>query len=292
MLINPSLFAPVVAKKWFEQEDIDTFCRTFMLSGMKSIDAFLARRGKDTLGSALKTIEDVGKHGIAIALRQNKSLDTLFQNPELPNGSIGIDRYDNWYEYLWTQLSSGITKSNLEDFGATRLTIITFNYDLSLEHYLFTAIKNSYGITDDEAARLLRPIRVIHLYGQLSGNPLASDLKYSTNFDDDFRLITFDVSLIQVIDEERELTSSNFPIAIDAIQKAPSICFLGFGFDETNVRRLDLARTFLNRARANEVSIQSGLPFPKIVVTSLGLEKAERFAKQQLFMKEIAVNFP
>ena len=282
MLINPSLFEPALQKNWFEREDIDTFCRTFMLSGMKSIDAFLARRGKDSLGFGRSTIEEVGKHGIALALRQNKVMETLFQSPAWADKPWGIDRSDNWYEYLWAQLSSGITKSNLEDFGATRLTIVTFNYDLSLEHYLFTAIKNSYGITDDEAASLLQPIKFIHLYGQLSGNPLSGNFNYEYKFDKDWRLIREDVTLIQVIDEERELAPSNFLPAIGAIQNAPRICFLGFGFDETNVRRLDLSRTFLNRARTHELVKHPDFPFPKIVATSLGLENAERVAVQQL----------
>ena len=83
MLIDPGLFNPLLEKQWFEQEDINAFCRIFMHSGMKSIDAFLARRGKDIVGHGHTTIEKIGKHGIALALRQNKSLDTLFQNPEL-----------------------------------------------------------------------------------------------------------------------------------------------------------------------------------------------------------------
>ena len=291
MLIDPSLFDPALEKKWFEREDIEMFCRTFMLSGMKSIDAFLARRGKDTLGRGHKTIEEVGKYGIAIALRQNKALDTLFQNPAWVDKSFGTDRSDNWYEYLWAQLSAGITKSNLEDFAATRLTVVTFNYDLSLEHYLFTAVQNSYGLSDDEAARLLKPIKFIHLYGQLSGNPLSASFNYVHKFDTDWRLILEDVKLIQVIDEEREFASSNFPSAVDAIQKASRICFLGFGFDETNVRRLELARIFSSRALTNEMENAEQIPFPKIVATSLGLENAERAAKRQLLTQEIKQNF-
>lgn len=291
MLIDPALFNPVIAKNWFDKEDIHMFCRTFMLSGMKSIDAFLARRGKDTLGFGQRTIEDVGKHGIAIALRQNKVMETLFQSPTWVDKSWNIDRSDNWYEYLWAQLSSGITKSNLEDFAATRLTVVTFNYDLSLEHYLFTAIQNSYGLSDDEAARLLQPIKFIHLYGQLSGNPLAGGFNYEHKFDKDWRLISLDVKSIQVIDEERELTASNFPIAIAAIQKAPRICFLGFGFDEINVRRLDLAKVFLNRAMADEVPMPPNLPFPKVVATSHGLERVESRVKQFLLTRKMKPYF-
>ena len=170
---------------------------------------------------------------------------------------------------------TGINKSNLKDFLTTRLTVVTFNYDLSLEHYLFTAIKNSYGLGDEAAAELLKPIRFIHLYGQLSEDPFASGFKYEHKFDDDWRLITSDVSLIQVIDEERELASSSFPAAIDALSKASRICVLGFGFDETNVRRLDLSTIFFNLAREQVTSKHAVRPFPQIVATSLGLEAAE-----------------
>lgn len=100
MPINPSLLDPALAKQSLDQENVNTFCRSFMLSGMKSIDAFLARRGKDYLNDGQKTIEDIGKYGIALALRQNKSHDTLFHNPELFDRGGGIDRQDNWYEYL------------------------------------------------------------------------------------------------------------------------------------------------------------------------------------------------
>ena len=127
ILINPNLFAPAIAKQSIDQGDVDEFCKIFMLSGMKSIDAFLARRGKSYLNGGQKTIEDIGKYGIALALRQNKSLDTLFHNPKLRDGDGGIDHRDNWYEYLWAQLSSGITGSNLEEFSKTRLTAVTFN---------------------------------------------------------------------------------------------------------------------------------------------------------------------
>ena len=287
MLIDPSLFAPAISKQSIDQNDVDAFCRIFMLSGMKSIDAFLARRGKSYLNDGQKTIEDIGKYGIALALRQNKSLDTLFHNPRLRDGEGGIVHRDNWYEYLWAQLSLSINGSNLAEFSRTRLTVVTFNYDLSLEHYLFTAAKHSYDLADDEATKLLEPIKFIHLYGQLSGNPFSRNFCYEFKFQNDFRLISKDAALIQVIDEQRELELSNFPKASDALTKAQRICFLGFGFDETNVRRLGLPRVFLNRARANDVSIDP-FPFPQVVATSLGFEVAERLAKQQLLTTEVS----
>ena len=89
-----------------------------------------------------------------------------------------------------------------------------------------------------------------------------------------------------MIDEERELTSSNFPSAIRAIESASRICFLGFGFDDINVARLDLARIFADRAEGRIVSNQK-LPFPKVVATSFGMEDAEWRAKKKLLTQNI-----
>lgn len=285
MLITPSLFAPLIDRVGIKPEEIEAFCRSFMLSGMKSIDAFLAQRGDDVLVSEGLTVGEVGKHGIAIALRQNKSLDTLFHNPKSEAGSQ-IDLSDNWYEYLWAQLSKGVAKSNLSEFASNRLTVVTFNYDLSLEHYLFTAFVNSFGCTGSQAAELLKPIQFIHLYGQLFGNPLAAGLSYEFQLDEHWQQIRSDAKLIQVIDEERELVSSNFPSAIRAIEWASRICFLGFGFDDTNVARLDLARIFADRAEGR-IASNLELPFPKVVATSLGMENAEWRAKQKLLTQKI-----
>jgi hypothetical protein len=46
-----------------------------------------------------------------------------------------------------------------------------FNYDRSLEHFLFTALKYSSGKSDDECAGKLKTIPIIHLHGDLGALP-------------------------------------------------------------------------------------------------------------------------
>ena len=65
-----------------------------------------------------------------------------------------------------------------------------------------------------------------------------------------------------------------------------------FRFDETNVERLGIAKVLASRALKYEEALPSHLPFPKIAATSLGFEKAERYAKQQLMAKETLITFP
>jgi len=42
----------------------------------------------------------------------------------------------SWYEYLFNQLTT-----RFDDFEKNKLSILTFNYDRSLEFYLFTCMR-------------------------------------------------------------------------------------------------------------------------------------------------------
>ena len=57
-----------------------------------------------------------------------------------------------WYVYLFNQLGA-----RKDDFNKNRISIITYNYDRSLEYFLFVALKFSYGISMAEALQNLFP---------------------------------------------------------------------------------------------------------------------------------------
>jgi hypothetical protein len=289
-LINPKLFAHLVAKNTINSDFPQIFCQSFRLSGMKSIDAFLARRGKDLLPDQKTSLGDLGKYGIALALRQGKSFDTLFHCDSTSKNLVDVDTSDNWYEYLWAQLSQGIKKDNINDFLKTRLTLVTFNYDLSLQHYLFTAMRNTYGINADEISRLLKPINFYHMYGKLAGNPYSNTFKYDFDVTYDWRLLNEDIESIKVIDEQRAIEAVDLFDAQESLRHAKRICFLGFGFDETNILRLDIAKILSHRAYANFQSSNGHLAFPWIASTSLGMESAERLSKERLLTSELRSN--
>jgi len=57
----------------------------------------------------------------------------------------------DWYQYFCDKLNT-----SFEEFDQNKISIITFNYDRSLEHSLFTALKNSYGKNDRDCALKLK----------------------------------------------------------------------------------------------------------------------------------------
>ena len=185
-------------------------------SGAPSIDDFLSTRLE---------LVDCGKKVIACALIQH----------ERPPHVTGRGATSNWYQYLWAQLKT-VTPDKL---GANRITILTFNYDRSLEYYLLHAICGTWGIPEVEAAQHLARIQIIHLHGQLGrlqqldpGGRVFSNLLSPEN-------IALAASGITIIDEADE-GNKEFDSARAALEVAAEVCFLGFGYHATNLRRLRL----------------------------------------------------
>lgn len=248
----------------FNEEDIKVFCETFLHSGMQSIDAFLARRGAhslyppyDNASAGQRTFSDIGKAAIALKLIECEEHNSLFNTKE-----------DHWYQYLWTSLSD-----SLSDFGKNKLSIITFNYDRSLEHYLLTALQHSFGINEKQASEQLKKIPIIHVYGQLAELPhICADGAESRFFKPDISNLAYiDAAArgIKVIDEGRN-DDSVFGKAQKYLSEAERICFLGFGFDETNVHRLGIKNILTDRF------MKSGFAVPRVYATSIGQRDAER----------------
>jgi len=152
-----------------------------------------------------------------------------------------------------------------EEFGNNQLRIITFNYDRSLDHYLYTCLKNKYpDKKDDEYSKLICPI--VHIHGKLG--PLTWQEPFTFMWEDDstpslyvpydlmnkteikemefFNLAekkkyAFEVAIknITVIHESDEETPELIT-AREWLSDSERIIFLGFGFHQTNLSRLKI----------------------------------------------------
>lgn len=192
------------------------FREAFHKSGQSSVDAFLEHRPEFIA---------VGKLAIAWCLIPYESEDALFQTA----GSRGGD----WYQYLSEKLNASFQK-----FGENRLSVITFNYDRSLEHYLFTTLRNAHGRSEEECAAMLDKIPIHHVYGQLSrygytsreGRPYGPE---RTRYKD----VGFAARGITLFHDDTKL---ELETARQLLKAAETICFLGFGYHRINLERLKL----------------------------------------------------
>ena len=74
------------------------------------------------------------------------------------------------YQYLSVKLNS-----SFEEFGENKLSIITFNYDCSLEHYLLNSLINSHEKTVMNAQRRSRKFRSFTFIASSASGRIAAD---------------------------------------------------------------------------------------------------------------------
>lgn len=231
----------------FHAQSVDKFITEFSRSGLYSIDFFLEHR---------KEFMNIGKMTIASYLLPCEKDERLRESG------------NNWYMYLYDRL-----KSSFEEFDGNKISFITFNYDRSLEQFLFEALKNQFNKTPQECAEKIKNIPIIHLYGQLDFLPWQNEngLPYLYRKNSFVRLRNARDN-IKLITEEREVEKSQeFQAAYKLIEKAGRIYILGFGFDEINLERLNV----------------SLMKDKTITATAYALERSRRRWVEQYFKSKI-----
>lgn len=255
-------------------DEITQFSKSFLSSQRFSIDEFLSRRGLERVNADVN-FEQIGKAAISIALRENRKLEYLLHEPSISGEGqmkYNLDYSDHWYQYLWKRLSDDIPNDEVDQLSDNSITILTFNYDLSLEFYLLDACSATFGVPKKQAAGILSKIKIVHLYGRLSGNPLTDSPseppEYAPQTDDNqWRKQLFsDIQSINVMYESRQQTNSVFDSAYQALESADTVCFLGFGFDPVNTRRLRVGDALAKRYSAYKPGSGS-IRFPNMYAT-------------------------
>lgn len=231
--LRQSLFEQLLSKLRYDKDIITSFRKALVNSGRSSVDAFLESR-KDFL--------DIGKTAIATALLPYETTGNLFQRWIVESTKPNPPQKGNWYDLLFGVLSDGVP---FDEFDRNKLSIITFNYDRSIEHYLFTSLKNSYNKTDEECGEKLHKIEIIHVHGSLG--PLDWQSRFtglpSVPYDSGLNLeiIKLAAKNIKIIHEDAVYTPEILR-ARDIILHADRVIFLGFGFHPTNMKRLAIKK--------------------------------------------------
>lgn len=268
VLRNPDTFG-ILNTLGFERAHITDFLEALQKSGCPSVDTFLEDRND---------FMDVGKAAIALALLPIEVTSSLFDKfieaswaQQQRIDTEGKEK-DSWYQYLWGQLTEECTFDALDK---NKLSVITFNYDRSLEHYLFTAMKNKYNKTDEECAKKLKQIHIVHVYGSLgllpwqvdNNSPADSIVPYDAKVEP--QTVKRAADSIQIM-HESDMGSPLFDKARGLISNAYRLFFLGFGYHPTNVKRLS---TQLLKEKERIKGTSMGLSFARRVQLSrLGIQ--------------------
>lgn len=199
--------------------DVKRFARDLANSDALSVDSFLEHR-PDFL--------KIGKLAIALCLIP-KEQDEFLSRQHRQSSPLGRMA---WYHYLWNEMASPKGQ-----FGRNNVSFITFNYDRSLERYLFLRLKAKHQYaSDEECFAELEGLSFIHLYGSLGDERFVEDP--FDRLEPSILEVNRAANRLKIIYEEA--TAQNFSQAFEHISNAGVICFLGYGFHALNNERLSL----------------------------------------------------
>ena len=200
-------------------KDFDDFRANLAGAKARSVDIFLSR-------DKHRRFEAVGKLAIAEQLILCEHHDKIFA-PQIE---------DDWYEYVFNTVLEHTT--DLIEVANIPLAFITFNYDRSLEHFLYTFLRSNFpNNTTNEVIAVIDKINIIHVYGCLgplewqdpSGRPYSSLIS---------KAIVKEAANNILIMHEGTRDSDAFKFARALLEVADNIMFLGFGYHSANMERL------------------------------------------------------
>ncbi len=197
-----------------------------------SIDSFIDDQKDDPL------VAYCGKFAIVRSILQAEGLSKLcFETRRVGSTvnykSIGSTWFNGFQKMLTENCSN---KDDLEE-RFDSLTMVVFNYDRCVEHYLFNFLKSYYPAFD--AAELLSRIDIYHPYGQIGWLPWQKK-DGSIDFGAKPRAIDL-IRLskeIRTFTEETDSSSSKISDIKERIKTCDIVLFLGFAFHKRNMELL------------------------------------------------------
>ncbi len=206
-----------------------------------SIDLFMARNPK---------FSEIGKWIIAFRIFEAEGRSEFIERAERAKANYqdhpsftlkGLFIGGDWYSYLFRLLTAKLAKPNkLPIFPNEQIVFITFNYDRSLEYFLYTSLRNSFTeVPEDNIVHCLQKLKIIHIYGQIAPLPWQ-DSKQGVKYKPSIEAILLNqvAPNIKTIYEQEESPEINQ--AIEHIEQAEQIFFLGFGYAPENMQILNL----------------------------------------------------
>ena len=237
-------------------EIVENFRLQLIKARPSSIDDFIAYN--NTMG-----FDIVGKACIVLVISRHES-------------SSSSKLFEGWYCYLWRKIYDGDIegmKSNLKN-----LTIITFNYDRSLEYFLYESMQNLFSMTNQETKILFNEnVAIHHIYGQLGFfdwqeknsvvkkyeaidlekfrdkdiNTESIQLEHRPSFINSLPKIIADsketidreleylLTITNEIKTYREVASNPEQVILERFYNSDIFFFLGFGYHKQNLRCLN-----------------------------------------------------
>lgn len=144
---------------------------------------------------------------------------------------------ETWYTKFMRLIAEDCSKENL----ATRLqsiSLIIFNYDRCVEHFIYNALQNYYGITPEEAANLVNKIDIYHPYGTVGKLPWQEGKSIAFGAEVNPKVLLELTKQIKTFTEGTNPEASAIMAIRDNVLNSTNILFLGFAYHRQNMELL------------------------------------------------------
>ena len=221
-----------------------------------SIDDFLDVHAQD------ERIQRVGRMAIVKSVLDAERQSTLFLDRSNSQTHFSITEFeDTWIVKFVRMLMKGLAKERKLELFAN-VAFIVFNYDRCLEHSLFHAVQQVYGVDEMTAAAILDKLTIIHPYGMAApfratfgGAGYLFGAAQRTLLPEYWKLAEGVRTYTEQVKDESELDKIR-----TEMKRAERIVFLGFGFHDQNMRLLAPA---------------GGLEMKQIFATAKGMSESD-----------------
>ena len=198
-----------------------------------SIDNFIdSERGNDKLALC-------GKIAIVEAIleaeRKSKIFFDIYQGTRKINFPV---LEDTWYLPFFRTLTENCKSDELKNRFSS-ITLIIFNYDRCIEHFLINALMSYYRLKIEEAADIVNSLNIIHPYGTV-GSLKWQDHASSTHME-----FGGEIQSSQLIEYARRIHTFTEGARSEQIGKlranmnhSKRLVFLGFAFHKLNMELL------------------------------------------------------
>ncbi len=191
-----------------------------------SIDAFL------TLHSEFM---QAGKFLIARELKKHEE-----------RGKITNQHAPGWYRILFNEIYDHETGFD------QLLRIVTFNYDRSLEAYIYETLSKGFRLTKSDALSRLAQLPIEHVHGIMGDIKLTHYSQVASP--NEIMKIS---ECIQVISEVEAEGNDSFKRARQYVLDAECVYFLGFGFNDDNIKRLGFGDGSLAKGKTIRATVKN-----------------------------------
>jgi hypothetical protein len=184
-------------------------------------------------------VVELGKVAIVREILKAERASRLY-NENYPRMIPASDFANTWIPELLSMVMPGHQNEHAEQ-AFDKVTIINFNYDRTVEHFIYTTLQRRYSLEEARVKKIISNIHMLRPYGTIGALDWQSEpaLAFGADFDNvDFFSLSKNILTYSeqgVADEVKSRIQT-------ALEAARVSFFLGFGFHSQNMNLLRIRR--------------------------------------------------